>query len=132
VSLAYDDVASSVDVVEFNLNVLNEHLLEKIKCKAQLLKSNEENNGEKYNLVVDTSELFAVRTTTTSAAVTAASAASSHEIDSNEIDLSCTIELKYTNQLGIEHNLCHAFKKQFTLRFGQTALASLKSINELR
>jgi hypothetical protein len=139
--LAYDETESSVNVLEFNLNVLNEQLMEKLKCKAHLLKSNSNSNDDgddekksnntgvafkcvKYTLIVDTSELF---TTTTTMSTT-----SRTNLDSNEIDLSCSIELKYTSQLGAERNLCHAFKKHFTMRFSQTAFATFDSIRDLR
>lgn len=102
-------------ILKFDLTILNEFNAN--KCKASL--SMGEKDGidilKKYFLKVDTTNFY-----------------SDSLANENELDVNCMLEIKYTNKIGEEHNLCHILKTQIVVKFVQTVFFSLSSIADLK
>ncbi len=57
--------------------------------------------------------------------------ANSDSIESSCLDVSCILELKYTNKLGREENLNHTVRKQLTIKFEKVISATIEHVKEL-
>ena len=53
-------------------------------------------------------------------------------VSTDNRDVNCFVEIKYTNKHGKDQNLCYNFKKQLTIRFNQLLYASIKNITDLK
>ena len=84
--------------------------------KVNVCLEEDQNNNNQYYLKVDTSDFSSDKEIT----------------DLNNLELPCLIELKYSNKLGHEKNMCYTLRKQFFINFEKVFQASIKDINDVK
>ena len=101
-------------VLKFELNILNEINCEKCKAKISLIKQDELDVLKRYALEIDTTNFC-----------------SDLLLNSDESDVSCMIDIHYTNNSGSEQNLCYKLKFKLLIKFMQVVHISLINIEDL-
>jgi hypothetical protein len=102
---------NDLEILEFNLIIINDQTLVKLNADIAIVISEKRD----YCLRIDSTKYFA-----------------GNLINSDNTDVNCLFETKYTNSQGKERNLCHSLKKQITIRFFQPLYASIKNIIHLK
>ena len=112
VSLITED--EDLEIIEFNFNVLNEQLVNRLNTKITLQKQND--NQLKYLFTVDS---FNYDTSNFEAS------------QETELEVSSLLEIKYTNDSGRANNLCLILKCQIVVKFYPVYNVSLLNIFDL-
>lgn len=97
---------TEMEILDLKLSVLNEYILKNLNSRVSLSKD------EKIILKIESNN-FAFDT------------------EPNEKELNSYLEIKYTNQIGKDNNLCNVFKIQTNVKFTQVVLAEIKKITDL-
>ena len=95
--------------------ILNETNAE--KCKAKIsINQNEEADSilNKYLLHVDTTGFY-----------------SDQLVNENELDVGCLLDIEYTNNSGMEQNLCYKLRAKVMIKFTQVAHLTLKNLQDI-
>lgn len=95
-----------MEIINLKLSILNEQILESLKSNVCLEKE------DKVLLKIE-SDNFPC------------------DIQARELQMNSYLEIKYTNQVGYENNLCNLFKIQMVVKFTQAILAKIVDINDL-
>ncbi len=108
-------------LVFISFNVLNEQMINKLSAKIKLI-----NRGEEAEDSVKSLENYFL-------SINSIDFANFIDDYSNEenLDLNCNLELKYTNQSGIDYNMSHILKIQFVIHFVQVYKVRLDKISDL-
>lgn len=97
---------ADLEILDLKLSVLNEHILKNLNSSVSL------NKEENIILKIESNNFAFDR-------------------EPNELELNSYLEIRYTNQVGKENNLCNVFKIQTNVKFTQVVLAEIKKINDL-
>ncbi len=105
--------SNNLEIIESKFTILNEKLLEsnKLNTKVDVF----ELNHEKRFLKIDSTSYRV-----------------DNMIDESELDLSCFLELKYTNEHGKQQNLCHVIKCQVFIKFVQPIYFRITELKDLK
>ena len=107
------DNENELEIIDFNFIVLNEKMLEKSKLNTKIEVIRNEN--QKNFIKVDSTQFF-----------------TDILLEETDRDLSCLLELKYTNKHGKEQNLCHILKFQVYIKFIQPIFLSINELKDIR
>ncbi|CAF0900744.1 unnamed protein product [Brachionus calyciflorus] len=120
VDLIQEYEAEEMEILKYRFNILNDQQAQRLNCKIDFTKT------DNFYLSIDSTEfkfdsIFKDLELNKDQEQTA----------NKELELKNFLEIKYTNNTGLENNLCNNFKVQTLIKFTQPIYAKLININDV-